>query len=69
MRNRHSSDPRYSLSERAEMVETVVNGTTIAEVSRTKNVGIMSISRWVTEYLGYRGKEGITITIPSKIND
>lgn len=69
MKNRYSNDPRYSLRERAIMVEWVVNGHTIAEVSKHMKIGSGTISKWVSEYFGYKGDEGITVTMPSKIND
>ena len=69
MRNRHSNDPRYSLKERAMMVEWVVNGHTIAEVSRHMKIGPGTISKWVSEYFGYKGEDSSVLTLPSKMNN
>lgn len=69
MRNRYSNDPRYSLKERAKMVEWVVNGHTIAEVSKHMKIGPGTISKWVSEYFGYRGEDREVMTLSSKIND
>lgn len=69
MKNRYSNDPRYSLRERAIMIEWVVNGHTIAEVSKHMKIASGTISKWVSDYFGYRGDDGEIITLPSKIND
>lgn len=68
MRNRYSN-PRYSLRERAIMIEWVVSGHTIAEVSKHMKIGSGTISKWVSEYFGYKGEDREIITLPSKINN
>lgn len=69
MKNRYSNDPIYSLRERAIMVEWGVNGHTIAEVSKHMKIGSGTISKWVSDYFGYRGEDRMILTIPSKIKD
>lgn len=61
--------PKYTLREKALAVEMVVSGYTIAETSRILNISPGTISVWILRYFGYRGKEGITITKRSNINE
>lgn len=61
--------PKYTLREKALAVEMVVSGYTIAEASRILNINPGTISVWILKYFGYRGKEGITITKQSSINE
>lgn len=51
------------------MIEWIVSGHTITEVAKHMKLGVNTVSKWLSDYLGYRGKEGITITKQSKINE
>lgn len=61
--------PKFSLREKALAVEMVVSGYTILETSRLIGSGKKAVSKWVSDYFGYKGSEGITITKQSKINE
>ncbi|OYD41139.1 helix-turn-helix domain-containing protein [Sphingobacterium cellulitidis] len=60
---------KYSLREKALAVEMVVSGYTILETSRLFSASSNTVSKWVSEYFGYRGDDREIITLPSKIND
>ncbi len=59
----------YKLHRRAEAIEMLHDGMTVKEVATKIGCGSNTVSRWYLDYLGYRGKEGITITIQSKKED
>lgn len=60
---------KYSLREKALAVEMVVSGYTILETSRLIGSASNTVSKWVSEYFGYRGDDREIITLPSKINN
>ena len=60
-------NPPYPLNIKAAAIEMVVNGNTLKYTSKALGISIQSVSLWFSDYLGYRGSEGITITIDSKI--
>lgn len=51
------------------MVEWVVNGHTIAEVSKHMKIGPGTLSKWVSDYFGYKGEDSSVLTLPSKLNN
>lgn len=69
MSHRYSNDPKYSLREKAMMIEWVVNGHTIAEVSKHMKIGPGTLSKWVSDYFGYKGENRSILTLPSKLNN
>ncbi len=58
--------PTYPLEIRAAAIELLHAGNTLATVSQHFKCSVATISRWYMEYLGYRGREGITVTMQSK---
>lgn len=61
--------PTYPLETRAAAMEMLHQGNTLATVSQHFRCNIATVSRWYMAYLGYRGKEGFPITLPSKMDD
>ncbi|KGE14594.1 helix-turn-helix domain-containing protein [Sphingobacterium deserti] len=56
----------YPLETRAAAMELLHAGNTLATVSQHFGCSIATVSRWYVEYLGYRGREGISIILQSK---
>ena len=58
---------KYPLPTRAYAVEQIRKGRTLTGVAKEIGCGIQTVSRWWLDYRGYRGEEGVTITLKSKI--
>lgn len=41
---------------------------TLADVEKKLGCKIQTVSRWYMDYLGYRGKEGVVLTLPSRMD-
>ncbi|TYP89445.1 Homeodomain-like domain-containing protein [Sphingobacterium allocomposti] len=60
---------RYPLQTRARAIVMITKGNSIASVAKWFGCPTATVSRWYLDYLGYRGKEGITITLQSRMDD
>lgn len=58
--------PTYPLETRAAAIELLHAGNTLATVSQHYGCTIATVSKWYMDYLGYRGREGITVTMTSE---
>jgi len=58
----------YPNSIKALAIEMVCSGVTISRVSEILKIPQITISRWYSNYLGYKGKEPFIIKKESIIN-
>lgn len=58
----------YSNEIKAKAMEAITNGVPMIDAARFVGCAPNTISRWWKDYYGYMGKEGVTITFQSKIN-
>ena len=61
---------RYDTHIKADAIELIVYYKhTITEVSTIIGCSVHTISRWYSEYLGYRGDDKEVVVLPSRINE
>ncbi|GHE35039.1 helix-turn-helix domain-containing protein [Sphingobacterium griseoflavum] len=60
------SRPKHPLEIRAKAIELLHEGLTLTEAAAKLKCSVPAVSRWYMEYLGYRGREGFSITLQSK---
>ena len=61
---------RYDLATKAYAIELIVyHRHTIAEAASIIGCRINTLSKWYSEYLGYRGEDKGLLVMGSKIND
>ncbi|TDS14753.1 helix-turn-helix domain-containing protein [Sphingobacterium paludis] len=56
----------YPIETIAAAMELLHAGNTIAMVAQHFGCSVATVSRWYIKYLGYRGREGFSITLQSK---
>lgn len=59
---------QYPKKDQAIMIEWIVNGHTLKEVSDHMKISRNTVSSYLSKYLPYNGPNKITITLQSKIN-
>ncbi|SMG32658.1 helix-turn-helix domain-containing protein [Sphingobacterium psychroaquaticum] len=58
----------YPIHIRAQAIESVTSGVSFVDVARFIGCSRETVSKWYADYRGYLGKEGIPVTMQSKIN-
>lgn len=61
---------RYDLATKAYAIELIVyHGHSIAEAASIIGCKINTLSKWYSDYLGYRGEDKGLLVLGSKINE
>lgn len=60
---------QYDLSTRAKAIELIMNGHSIADVSREIGAGVQTVSAWFMKYIPYKVDNIEVLVLKSKVMD
>ncbi|QBQ41102.1 helix-turn-helix domain-containing protein [Sphingobacterium psychroaquaticum] len=58
----------YPIHIRVQAIESVTSGVSFVDVARFIGCSRKTVAKWYADYRGYLGKEGVPVTMQSKIN-